>query len=426
MLLETTRKDLIDSTILFLMYLQLVILEFFGLSQLMNKVVTLLILVRVLFPTQKEEKRTMLLFPLLIVLFAASCLTGRPFSAGTAKSNFLMLFYPFVYTYYLFYLCSKRPEFMNAVADKLFWFLNAAMVLNLAVISVQIIHPYSIVAKVTSVEIDYVKDTMSGLFAYGATHVISLFTAAAVIYNFSYCKKLENIRWRTILFAYNIMVILYSLVLALFNDNKALFLIMPIAVVMYWFADKEHKDQRLNRIILSACLLPVLFFFAYSFSGTVRRIIDENIVSLLELIVDSVHMGNQAYGSGERIAILLYAVQKSSTWLLGRGFGASGFYAEGFEGFGHFGQADLGTLLILGGIWFTLLLIIVYLKMFRKIIGYAGNNHMIDIAVAVIMIMSLLYTQCVTRTNCILCILLLVLAYRKRFKDLDDVRGKRS
>lgn len=58
----------------------------------------------------------------------------------------------------------------------------------------------------------------------------------------------------------------------------------------------------------------------------VRKLFDDNVLSLFDLVESSSSIGTDAVGSGERIAIIGYALNLASSWLFGIGLGAATFH----------------------------------------------------------------------------------------------------
>lgn len=170
----------------------------------------------------------------------------------------------------------------------------------------------------------------------------------------------------------------------------------------------NNNFKRMYRIILILIVLIMVSILSKDF----YTFIDENIFSVYKMGAEAWNLGNSANGSNERIAIIIFAFTKISTWLCGTGFGNNVVYAEGYLGFKHFGQADFGSILILGGVWFTIILIYVYINMFNKIAIGNKKKGWVSFGITIIFILSIIYTQCITKTNCISCQILIAIAYR--------------
>lgn len=415
------RLDMVDTFLLLLMYLQLVILEFFGLGRTLNKIVTVLILLRLVLMKGSQIKNVLRIGVALTVLFFLSFLFGEVRNLEIAGSNFLMIVYPFVYVYYITFLCKNRAQFINSTIKSAFWLFNATIILNIYVIYQQIVNPYSFRAVVVGDEIAYYADLISGLFAYASVHTFCLFSIFVILYNFSYRQTLKHNAQR-VLFVWNIILIVIILAISLANENKAGFILLPLCILLYWFSGSEKKSKRLNRVVVTVCLGPILVFMLYTFVPAVKEFIDHNVLKLLVMMQTSLHIGSSALGSNERIAIMGYALGNMKTWLTGTGFGSASYYQSGYQGFMHFGQADFGSILILGGVWFLILMIMAYQRMFMRIVG-VPKNKMLQLGVTIILIITVVYTQCFTRVNIATSLVLIMLAFKLRFQQAEKEKS---
>ena len=138
-------------------------------------------------------------------------------------------------------------------------------------------------------------------------------------------------------------------------------------------------------------------------------LVDTQVCGLFDMVGSSASVGTAADGSNERIAIIGFALLRPATWSLGEGLGASSFYASGFMSFNHFGQADMGSFLILMGVWETA----AYVAFFHSVVSEfmeqekGSNGRIVRLLLLLTILITFLYTQCFTRVNCCLCLLLL-------------------
>lgn len=410
----------IDSSILLLMYLQLVVLEFFGYGQILNKIVVVIILFRLLFFKGRQWQFGLICGTGLCALYLCSFLFGDTLNASNAMSNFLMQLYPAVYTYYIVFLCRNQPEFIDNCLKKGFWVFNVTMCVNIVVLLMQILVPYSINAVIAdSNVIGYYEDTISGLFRYASVHVLCLFTIFIVLYDISFRKQLKNKSVKNFLTILIFVTTAVSLYIAARSDNKAFFLLLPISLLAYWFAGDMHYRKKTMWICAGVFTMFLTVFLIYNVNSSIRTFIDKNFTNTINIIINAHGLGSSANGSSERIAIISYALNKGSTWLSGTGFGSSYIYSSGYLGFNHFGQADFGSILILGGILYTTLLLVYYLKSFLLIVGQSSlkSRRPLTLAILVITFCVVVYTQCFTRTNLAITMILIMLAFRVRCND---------
>lgn len=408
------RNQLIDICILLLIFFQLVFLEFFGLGRLLNKVVLLAIIFR-LFLRKRNGKGSVVEPTLLALLFffLFGSLMAEQFNLQVVKTNFMFQLYPLVYAYYIYDLAMWDADVLDECMNKGFWIFNGAACVNILALFVQILKPYTINAVHTSAAIEYYPDTISGLFAYCSTHALCLFSCFIIIYNLQYVKKIKNTSGRYCMAAYIAFLLLSFSYISLKNDNKAFFVLFPLFFVLYFL--KNHRMKILTRtkwMRYIAWIVPVLVVLCLVFSDAVVQVVETSIGKIIDNVVRAVNIGNNASGSGERIAIVITALSQPSTWLLGVGFGTASMYASSFWGFKHFGQADFGSLLVFGGIWFAVLQIVLFTKMFSCITAKQKNNRLFTAAIILILLFVSIYTQCYTKTNIMTALLLNMLALR--------------
>lgn len=411
------KLNVVDYSLLLLMYLQLVILEFFGYGQTLNKVIAILILARVLFMSGKQWKYGLLCGSGLGTLYILSLLFGDSFVFSNAQSNFLMLLYPFIYTYYIVFMCKNRPYIIDKLLENCFWVFNITMIVNIIVLLMQIFVPYSVNAVIAdSNEIGFYEDTISGLFRYASTHVVCLFTIFIILYDISYIKRIQKKGIRIIIWILVAVMSLISFFIAANSDNKAFFLLLPLLIFAFWFSDKMSVTSRFLKVVSFFLIVPIIIMLLYSFNNDIRTFIDDYFLKTFNLIMNAHSLGASANGSNERIAILPFSLSRVSTWITGTGFGSSYIYSSGYLGFNHFGQADLGSILILGGIWFAVFLMVYYIKGFVIIIGRQSrmNSRVLKFSLFVILFCTAVYTQCFTRTNTMSVLILIMLAFRVR------------
>ena len=148
-----------------------------------------------------------------------------------------------------------------------------------------------------------------------------------------------------------------------------------------------------------AVLLGIVFLL-YICNSSFANFFDDNVLSLFDLVESSSSIGTDAVGSGERIAIIGYALNLASSWLFGIGLGAATFHEGAFCGFTHFGQADFGSLVCVS-------------------CGCRGRRpYVLYLSLVALAATATIYTQCFTRANNALLFLLIGLALVERWKSI--------
>ena len=99
----SSKINRIDLSILTLMFLQLTILEFFGIGSALNKICSIIIIVRLLYlyGFNLIQKKSVALFGIVICFFLLSGLFSIRSIENNFKDNFLLTLYPMIYGLYV-------------------------------------------------------------------------------------------------------------------------------------------------------------------------------------------------------------------------------------------------------------------------------------------------------------------------------------
>lgn len=397
--------DLADATIVIGILAQVFFLEYYGLGRYLNWVITGMICVRALFSGWKYSGRALLLGLITVAGWLSGALLGG--NMETFRANILLLLYPFVYTLYFFLLVTNKRDFLLGLFDAGFPVFNAILLLNMAIMFIQY-STHGMIAATTN-DISYFEDNISGLFSYASVHAVALYTSFVVLYNFVWIRRLRGPLWPSLAIAYNVCLIVLSFYLATLNDNKALFIILPLVLVMFWLISVMRGEADVSAPFFWLVALYFILTIAYALVPAFQILVDTQVFGLFDMVGSSAAVGTAADGSNERIAIIGFALLRPATWSLGEGLGASSFYASGFMSFNHFGQADMGSFLILMGVWETA----AYVAFFHSVVSEfmeqekGSNGRIVRLLLLLTILITFLYTQCFTRVNCCLCLLLL-------------------
>ena len=421
------KKYALDYLIIGLMLLQLLILGYFGYNGLLNRLVSVLILYRSVGSRLKNTLKDNCFICLVIsmLLFVFNCIiTG--FNSNTVWSNMLMILYPMLYTFYFYELKGRDNDFFNRLLRKGFYFFNIWLLINFIVISIQM-NTGSMIAVTESNFIDFTMDLISGLFYYGGTHCLATYITFVVILNFN---KISNMRkkWkRNILFAYNAFLIIYSAFLSTLNDNKSQILLLAVFLIAYFFIkqDELKSNESLKYILRISALLIVIITgltITSSFVPELQKFYENNVIGVFDMFSTVYRNTSVANGSDERIAMVLIIFTRTDLWLTGLGMGSNGLYDPGILNFRHFGQATLGTLLILGGIPFTISIFLTYTKLIKRTMF--NNLKLRTIWIVILLLTVTFYNQCFFTPALMTCTLLsfLALNYKEPKKKLRGIR----
>ena len=414
MLKITLNQTKIDRLILGLMVLQLVLLGFFGLNNVVNKLLTVAILVWVILQRVRIRHIFFLSAGSMVVLYVISSIATVELNMSYVTQNFAMQIYPFVYAYFFWYLCDENPDVLDRFIQKTFKWANLVAVMNIVVVAIQILFP-GVIEGVHTVDKTLFVDTLSGLFEYSAAHTLCMYIVFVIIYNGAYVGRMEIGRKRRAVRVYNGLLVALAILLGLMYDNKAILLLLPVVWLSYRIIENRHRV--FAQVIFCFGAISIGLMLCYLFLKPVWELISKFIA--FNDIIQALSKDNVTLGSGERIGIIMHAFTQPSTYFLGKGWGSSHIYSEDYWGFAHFGQSDAGSILALGGIWYLIVSINYYYRMMLRLITSKtiAQYTYIKVAVLLVLLVTLLYTQPFTRSDILLCMILIILVFRMKIQD---------
>ena len=226
----------------------------------------------------------------------------------------------------------------------------------------------------------YSKDMMSGLFGLYGTPRLAVFIAFLVMFNF--VANRVFVQQKSITFeVYNVLLLAFYLWMATQNDNKGFYIILVLFAFITYVSfyegriisnTKRAQKKRIWILLFRATLIIVLIFslgvIAYKTSDLFKETVDEAVLKIREgFLIPSYLSYNKVTGGGERFAMILFALSRVDTAVIGFGLG-NYLYTSGNLGFQHFGQADVGTFICLGGsLYIVLMFLVVYLALKRNL-----------------------------------------------------------
>lgn len=355
----------IEDAILLLIIGQVVVFRFFNIHEVMNKVILAMILILSFINSRgskrgirKSQRVTVGTIAVIALLALNAMLYGIN---DVYISNLLMLFYPFMTMSYLTWYIRKHPRDFYLGMARIKGLINAYYVINIIVIFIQMQGNYFMVG-FTQAENTMYEDLISGLFGYSMTHAFCYFSVFVTVYNLAVMRTIRSRSARKMYSAYNIVLVLINCYISLINDNAQYFVILPLGLMLFKFA-----RYRLNRVsgVQKAFAFVLVAVFALTFlisciPGAYEMLVDNVLYKITGSIA---HMSEGAlvkHGSMERLALLVYGFVGARGWAFGDGFSYAGLYAPYTYGFAHFGNANIGALVCLGGVWLFIAIIAAY------------------------------------------------------------------
>lgn len=395
-----------DTALLLFVLFQVLVFNYFGLTKLTNKIAVVLLILRIILLCTKKIKKRIINFIPYVCIFVFLLILNVFIASSSIKNsgdNLLMLLYGFIFAGIFVVIVIDDCDTIYYFFKHIFWPLNIYHVVNLFIMFCQLKNVTFMQAVATFNNTSNV-DLVSGLLGYSATPEVALFACFTVAYNFSYSVKCKH---PYIVRIYNVILVIVNLVLAMQNDNKTLFILLPYTLFWVWINETRKNVSKRFVMFFSFILAAVLIV-------QIRLPIIDSIFQELEeinsMISGTLSHTMQVSGSNERIEMIIYAFNSGKTWILGQGLGTYGFYDPDTFGFHHFGQADLGSLLCLGGVWITTFIIAFYYKILFIISSIGSrilNNSKLFIAIY-LLILSSAYQVFTTSTETIFMILIVV------------------
>lgn len=313
-------------------------LVFFGIAILLNKKLAYGIL---------KSARSL---PFLAVLLFLSFLVSR--DNKYTFDNLMRLMVPLLVVISLVAMAHfDLQKFKNDICEKTI-LLNFWWVINLVVLGIQLTGVPFMIKQSWLNKPHMYEDLCCGLFGFNRTHELAFFSCMILICNLSYAKR-KNHQFRIRWYAYTAITEILMLVFSIYNDNSALFILMPTVLFLYIILQNIKSGKRISNKIIQMLkyILFVCILLAVVYSiPSVREFIDGHLTKRINVLIN--FKTQDSYASNERIADIAFAFLNSSTWFVGKGIGTEQIGEHVAHGFLHFGISSIGITLYLCGIWF--------------------------------------------------------------------------
>lgn len=409
---------LMDKCIFFLMFLQIAVLNYWNLSNTGIKLICGLILIRfIMFRYINKFLLKNALFILgIVIVCALSAKLGHSNHLDVFVSNILSVLYALLTVVYLAYMLNTRYSFVENIMNKFGVVLNGYFLLNIIVLLIQANFSGFMTGVSTWVN-PMSEDLICGTFGYSCTPQLGLYSCFIILYNFYWIRfYLKEEKSKKAMLIYNYCLIIFALAISMVNDNKAVFLELGIFMLFYLYVNGTlgHKGKitrKGNKYVFMILAAGGSFLLLYYISPTIRSFFYDKIFYSFEKIFSELRSSEFAgYGSAERVYQVIYAFIRYNALGFGYGTGSFIWHAGKALGFNYFGQGDLGAFLCLGGMWFTLLVLVFMVYNGMAVVFGTNENksYVYCCIVGAIMLFLMLYTQIVT-TNTINLIFLFVL-----------------
>ncbi len=324
---------------------------------------------------RQELLESLFFNPCFYAVFALGCLSII-FGSGNQYlvSNLIRWLKPLIVLLSIIILDSNSKYDFRSALKSYFYLLNFFWIVNLIIVSIQCTGNGFMIKQEWLASNWYYPDHCAGLFGANSTPKLSLFTVFMSIYNLDFAKEISSSYRRKCMYIYIFVTDMWMLYISTLNDNKTLFVLLPVYLLAYYIihATNETIVKNFYKFAKSA---PVILLIAFALIiiinhiATMTSFIQDYVIESVARLVTFGNVGTT--GSIERVTIATDAIKAGYGLLLGKGLGAasvSEYLSGDYLGYKHFGMSSLGNMTTLGGIWFYLSVCLFYTHFFYRFI----------------------------------------------------------
>lgn len=409
----------IENLILLLIIGQVVVFRYFNVYETMNKVILALIALRIVLNLLMGrgnhiniKENAVGVIGVVLLLALNGLLYGNN---QTFKSNVLMMFYPIMNMFYLTWYVKKYQDSFYRRMIQLKYVINIYFVINIIVMFIQLQGNYFMVGVVTQENTMY-QDLVSGLLGYSMTAAVCYFSTFVMAYNVVVSDSIKGKLRKKTFTIYNIALILMMAYISTQNDNVQYFVFVSLALIILMLSkNRLSTASGLQKVIL--LLLVCIFGITVAISiipGLYETLNDRVLYKFTGAIEHMYDGASVIHGSMERLALVVYGLAYADGWALGKGFSYSGVYTPYTFGFVHFGNANIGALICLGGIWFYVAMIHLYSKRLVGMIEHNAHNDQkvfFNIMIPTFLVAASTFSLPLTDVSISLCVMFILLVF---------------
>ncbi len=323
------------------------------------------------------------------------------------------------------FINDKKADFFWKLR-KCFWIFNIFGLLNMIVITIQFnirgfFMPYQWL-----IMDSYYPDLCSGFFGYHGTHRLTFFMTFLFIYDLYMAKYvIKNNKKRIWLQVFNISLLFWNCILAIFNENKTLYLMTVVSLIIYIYLDNYWNGKTiLSRITkwMKYLVAGLIFIVILFWIPATRDFLNAQVLSLFAELNDT----NSITGV-TRLRIILLAFEQGFGWKFGKGLGYYTINSSGtksniaFVGIQNFGEFDMPSLIYLMGIWFYIFYVAWISELYQHMIK--GRDRSLFAAILLIMFFMSFYARNLTDTALAVYATLIFCVFCMMKESIKTVKG---
>lgn len=286
-------------------------------------------------------------------------------------------------------------------------YLNLYMVINIAIMFLQLNESYFLIDKARLPAVVYYPDYIAGLFGINGTHRLSLFSIFLLCFDL-YIYKYKKIRHYKFLKPYLIVVSVLLLFMSTQNDNNTFIILYPLFLGLVYCTLYTVNLNRILKIMGAVIVSMLAIVIVVSNKPELFTEISKRLGDII-----SVYVFRSATTWDERSELLQIALTQGRGYYFGSGFGSVKMYSD-LRYSTHWGMNSLMTFVYFMGIIPLLLYVKALFDMIMNGKTYVYNKERIFIKICLyIATISLVqYCQLLSEINLMILYSLIMCVFR--------------
>lgn len=268
---------------------------------------------------------------------------------------------------YYAYIVNLKTDFVKNYLKRILPIINGYFIVNNVLMLIQAQGNYFLVDTQSNGNVYYV-DMITGFIGADGTHCVTIFTMFTIILNLCFVnEQIIQVRFKSYIYVF--ISILLPLFVATKNDNKGLFILLPMILVIYFLYRTKINIYNLftrfwKPILVVLVGLLVLNIISHSSNPELA-----DIANKLNITINSYALkSGQITSVDERFRLYMIAWINGGLW--GKGWGSIKMFADQSINH-HFGMTAIQPIVYMGGMVFYISYNVCMAKLFAgKSTGY--------------------------------------------------------
>lgn len=370
----------LDELFLYFVLSDLFILVFLQAGQFL--VENLIILMATVLTVKMAVTNKSILTKLITVGIVFAYLIAVTVYRGSDKfliENLKLLYSPMILLIYLIALQNEKPYIIKKVISNHYVFFNVYYFINLIFMIYQLKQGVFF-------------DNVTGFIGLYGTHRLTMFVCFLIVLNLNTIKKLDGIKKRNLIL-YTVFVFGSSLVISSMNDNNALYILMPLIMVMYLFLTQKISFKTILKI---AIIIAVMFIALQQLVkiDEIAEFFDKRLFAKIDEMLVIFSTGKT---EEERFVYIDYALSHMHGRDIGMGIGRYKLVGDATissisKALRNWGMSNMASFIAAGGVIFM----VSYLFVYAYVASVPNKNKKIFPVFLIIFLILFYYGQTAT------------------------------